>query len=134
MSGDSNGVNKRNLLVIDDDQTFRELIASGVDKDQYEVTTAADGVQGLEQLTKGQPDLILLDIMMPRMNGVEFLEKMKDVTGGKQIPVIITSNDSSLDTISRGAELGVRGYIVKSSESMKTIMESIERVFSEMKR
>ena len=127
-------MSKRKLLVIDDDQTFRELISSGVDKDQYEVSTAADGVQGLEQLAKSQPDLILLDIMMPRMNGVEFLEKMKDANAGHQVPVIITSNDSSLDTISRGAELGVRGYIVKSSESMKTIMESIERVFSELKR
>jgi CheY-like chemotaxis protein len=124
----------RKILVIDDDQTFRELITSGVDKDQYEVTTAGDGVQGLEQLDKSKPDLILLDIMMPRMNGVEFLEKMKETHGDKQVPVIITSNDSSLDTISRGAELGVRGYIVKSNESMKTITASIERVFTEMQK
>jgi DNA-binding response OmpR family regulator len=124
----------RKILVIDDDQTFRELISSGVDKDQYEVTTAADGVQGLEQFDKNKPDLILLDIMMPRMNGVEFLEKMKVTHEDEKIPVIITSNDSSLDTISRGAELGVRGYIVKSNESMKTIMASIERVFSEEKK
>ena len=123
----------KKILVIDDDQTFRELIATGVDKDVYEVTTAADGVAGLGQLDKNTPDLILLDIMMPRMNGVEFLEKMNETHHDKQIPVIITSNDSSLDTISRGAELGVRGYIVKSTESMKTIMGSIERVFGEMK-
>jgi CheY-like chemotaxis protein len=123
----------KKILVIDDDQTFRELITSGVEKDQYEVRTAADGVQGLEELTKSAPDLILLDIMMPRMNGVEFLEKMKEMHMEKPIPVIITSNDSSLDTISRGAELGVRGYIVKSAESMKTIMASVERVFAEMK-
>jgi len=122
----------RKILVIDDDQTFRELITSGVEKNEYEVATAADGVEGLEQLTKSTPDLILLDIMMPRMNGVEFLEKMKEMAHEKPIPVIITSNDSSLDTISRGAELGVRGYIVKSAESMKTIMSSIERVFAEM--
>jgi len=125
---------KKKILVIDDDQTFRELISSGVDKEQYEVSTAADGVQGLEQLEKSSPDLILLDIMMPRMNGVEFLEKMQSQHADKKIPVIITSNDSSLDTISRGAEFGVRGYIVKSNESMKTIMASIERVFSETKK
>lgn len=122
----------RKILVIDDDQTFRELISSGVDKAQYEVTTAGDGVAGLEEVGKGMPDLILLDIMMPRMNGVEFLEKMKETHSDAKIPVIITSNDSSLDTISRGAELGVRGYIVKSNESMKTILASIERVFSEL--
>jgi two-component system response regulator VicR len=123
---------KKKILVIDDDQTFRELISSGVDKDIYQVETAADGVEGLEHLEKAMPDLILLDIMMPRMNGVEFLEKMNEEH--KHIPVIITSNDSSLDTISRGAELGVRGYIVKSNESMKTIMSSIERVFNEMEK
>jgi CheY-like chemotaxis protein len=124
----------RKILVIDDDQTFRELISSGVDKEQYDVMTAADGVEGLEQVEKEMPDLILLDIMMPRMNGVEFLEKMKEKHSDKQTPVIITSNDSSLDTISRGAELGVRGYIVKSNESMKTIMSSIERVFNDTKK
>jgi CheY-like chemotaxis protein len=122
---------KKKILVIDDDQTFRELISSGVDKEQYEVATANDGVEGLEQVAKSSPDLILLDIMMPRMNGVEFLEKMKTEHADKRVPVIITSNDSSLDTISRGAELGVRGYIVKSNESMKTIMSSIERVFTD---
>lgn len=124
----------KKILVVDDDQTFRELISSGVDKDQYHVTTAADGVEGLEQVEKDMPDIILLDIMMPRMNGVEFLEKMKEVHADKQIPVIITSNDSSLDTISRGAELGIRGYIVKSNESLKTIMSSVERVFNELKK
>jgi CheY-like chemotaxis protein len=125
-----NKFDMKKILVIDDDQIFRDLIANGVDKTQYEVTTAADGIEGMEVLEKATPDLILLDVMMPRMNGVEFLEKMKE-KGDKQVPVIITSNDSSLDTISRGAELGVRGYIVKSSESMKTIMASIERVFDE---
>jgi len=124
----------RKILVIDDDQTFRELISSGVDKNKYAVATAADGVQGLEEFTKNKPDLILLDIMMPRMNGVEFLEKMKEAHGEQKVPIIITSNDSSLDTISRGAELGVRGYIVKSNESMKTIMASIERVFTESEK
>ena len=124
----------KKILVIDDDQTFRELIKTGVDDKMYEVSTAADGVQGLEQVQKSMPDLILLDIMMPRMNGVEFLEHLKDLEHGKTIPVIITSNDSSLDTISRGAELGVRGYIVKSGESMKTIMASIDRVFAEVNK
>lgn len=123
----------KKILVVDDDQTFRELISTGIDKEQYQVMTAGDGVEGLEQVEKSMPDIILLDIMMPRMNGVEFLEKMKEVHADKQIPVIITSNDSSLDTISRGAELGVRGYIVKSNESLKTIMSSVERVFNEMK-
>jgi CheY-like chemotaxis protein len=113
---------------------FVNYISSGVDKEQYDVMAAADGVEGLEQVAKEMPDLILLDIMMPRMNGVEFLEKMKEKHSDKQIPVIITSNDSSLDTISRGAELGVRGYIVKSNESMKTIMSSIERVFNDTKK
>src|SRR5262249_37320150 len=104
------------------------------DPNIYEVSVAADGVEGLEQVSKSMPDLILLDIMMPRMNGVEFLEHLKDLEHGHQVPVIITSNDSSLDTISRGAELGVRGYIVKSNESMKTIMASIDRVFAELKK
>jgi CheY-like chemotaxis protein len=123
----------KKILVIDDDQTFLEVVKMGVDARKYEVSTASDGVQGLEEVKKSMPDLILLDIKMPRMNGVEFLEHFKEMEQGVKIPVIITSNDSSLDMISRGAELGVRGYIVKSNESMKTIMSSIERVFADSK-
>ena len=124
----------KKILVIDDDKAFCDLIKTSVDDKKYEVGTAGDGVEGLEQVGKSTPDIILLDIMMPRMNGVEFLEHLKDLEHGKKIPVIITSNDSSLDTISRGAELGVRGYIVKSTESMKTISTSIERVFADMNK
>ena len=118
----------KKILVVDDDKTFTELVHDGVDKEMYEVSTAADGVEALAEVEKSVPDLILLDIMMPRMNGVEFLEKLKEKHDSK-IPVIITSNDSSLETISRGTELGVRGYIIKSNESLKTIMNLIDRMF-----
>lgn len=121
----------KKILVIDDDQAFLELVKTSVDTSRYEVAAIADGVEALESLKKGMPDLILLDLSMPRMGGMEFLEHLKHDYADAHVPVFITSNDSSLDMISKGAELGVRGYIVKSNESMKTIMTSIDNVFAE---
>jgi len=71
------------------------------------------------------PDAILLDINMPKMNGIEVLKKLNT----KKVPVIITSNLSSSQTISEGVALGVRGYIVKSDESASTIANAIENLF-----
>lgn len=121
----------KKILVIDDDLTFCELVRASADQSKYEVSTAADGVEGLEALEKFTPDVILLDIKMPRMNGMEFLEKMRASEKNGNIPVVITSNDASMEMITHGTELGARGYFVKSNETMKSIFEIVSRIFSE---
>jgi CheY-like chemotaxis protein len=117
----------KNILVVDDDATFAEMMRSSVDTDKYAVEAALDGVEGLEKMKKFMPDIILLDIKMPKMNGFEFLKMVNDTYGQNKIPVIITSNDSTLEKISEGMELGIRGYIVKSNESVQSILTAIDR-------
>lgn len=124
----------KKILVIDDDDTFCEVIRAGADKDKYDISTASDGVAGLAAVEKSTPDLILLDVKMPRMNGIEFLEKMRGSEKNKNIPVVITSNDTSMETITQGTELNVRGYFVKSNESMKSIFEIIARIFPDKEK
>jgi two-component system response regulator ChvI len=122
----------KKILVVDDDEAFCRLIKLGMDETKYEVNFAHDGLEGLDAVTKNPPDLILLDVKMPRMGGMEFLEKLHESDSGRSIPILITSNDSSLDTISRGTELGVRGYIVKSNQPIKDILSAVERIFTEV--
>jgi DNA-binding response OmpR family regulator len=121
----------KKILVIDDDQTFCELIRASADKDTYEVITASDGSAGLAMLDRITPDIILLDIKMPRLNGIEFLEAMRKSEKNKNIPVLITSNDASMDTIAHGAELAVRGYFIKSNETMNSIFQIIGKIFND---
>lgn len=116
----------KKILVIDDDQFFAKAIHSAMDTSKYEVITALDGDEGLKQVEKSTPDVILLDIMMPKMNGLEFLKQLNNKYGSNKIPVLITSNLSSMEKISEGVELGVRGYIIKSDESIKTIISTID--------
>ncbi|MEK7500063.1 MAG: response regulator, partial [Patescibacteria group bacterium] len=81
------------------------------------------------EVKKSKPDLILLDIKMPKMDGIEFLKEMNEKYGGIEIPVLVTSNNSSLEKISEGMSLGIRGYFVKSNESLQGITEMIDSVF-----
>ncbi len=115
----------KTILVIDDEVYFAETIKLALDKQKYTVLTAQDGEDGLKIIKEKKPDAILLDINMPRMDGMEMLRAL----GPNKIPIIITSNQASRDSISEGVELGVRGYLVKANESPKTIAETIEGLF-----
>ncbi len=119
----------KNILVIDDDMTFVAMMKASLDPIEYSVTSAGNGIEGLEAMEESVPNLILLDIMMPKMGGIEFLKKVNEKYGEGNIPVLITSNVSSLDKISEGISLGVRGYFVKSDESLEGIGKIISDVF-----
>ena len=119
----------KQLLVIDDDMTFVATVKAAIDPMHYTVLSASNGAQGLERIKESKPDLILLDINMPTMNGIEFLKELNETYGNGAIPVIVTSNISSLDTISDGIALGIHGYFIKSDESLEGILRIIDGVF-----
>lgn len=119
----------KKILLIDDDLTFIAAIKAKLDSDKYEIISAANGIEGLAKVEESIPDLILLDILMPKMDGLEFLKQLNEKYGIQKIPVLVTSNNSSLDKISEGIALGVRGYFIKSNESLEGISGIIDNVF-----
>ncbi len=119
----------KKILVIDDDMTFVATVKASLDPAHYIVESAANGTQGMERIAESVPDLILLDINMPKMNGIEFLKEMNEKYGDGAIPVLVTSNISALDKISEGVSLGIRGYFIKSDESLQGIIRIIDGVF-----
>ena len=92
----------------------------------YQVITASDGEEGLTKAISEKPDLILLDIMMPKLDGIGFLKKLNEKADMPKIPILITSNLSAIDKISEGVSLGVKGYIIKSDETLDTIVKEVK--------
>jgi len=122
---------KKKILVIDDNETFMNTIKDGMPSEKYEVIGAEDGAKGFDMVKSENPDLILLDLLMPNVNGVQFLKKLRAEMPDVKTPIVITSNVSGMDMISEGVALGVKGYIVKSEESLQTIIDTVERVLGE---
>ena len=100
----------KSILVVDDDQSLRELLRLHLSSAGYEVRTAADGIEAGYSVLKDPPDLIITDVNMPHMNGYEFVGALRSDDKVRAIPVIFLT---SMDEVDRGKALGAVGYITK---------------------
>lgn len=121
----------KKILIIDDDEVFVKTLTDTLPKDKYQVFHVSNGEEGLNEMFKISPDLIILDLLMPRMGGVEFLKAIEG-QGGNKIPILISSQLSKMEDISNaivtGMEVGVKGYVIKADENLDKIAEEIEKV------
>lgn len=124
----------KKILIIDDDKIFSKILRDGLvagGQGKYEVVTAFDGEEGFEAASRERPDLIMLDLMMPKVNGMECLKKIRAEEWGQDTPVIVETQLSDLEKMSEGVELGVRGYIIKSDYSIDAILRQVGDVFGQ---
>src|SRR5262245_40055424 len=98
------------ILVIDDDPSIRTIVDKMLTQVGYEVFSASSGKEGLRQLYSAQPDLVLLDILMPEMDGLEVLKRIRELTN---IPVIMLSAVTQMDVTVRCLEMGADDYLKK---------------------
>jgi len=113
------------VLLIEDDKFLRKACEVSLKKRGLTVITAMDGEEGLRQARANNPDLILLDMLMPKLSGMETLEALKNDERTRGIPVVILSN-SSVDTrVQRAKELGAVGYLVKASLSLQELGDRV---------
>ncbi len=101
------------MLVVDDDETNRDILARRLKRDGHHVATAADGAQALDMVGAERFDVVLLDIMMPVLDGYQVLERMKSDASLRDIPVIVLSASSELASVVRCIELGAEDYLPK---------------------
>ena len=115
----------KRILVVDDSPTVRKLISGKLEKSGHEVVCASDGVEALEQLEAGLPDLVLLDITMPRMDGYEVCKQIRANPLAKDLPVVmISGKDGFFDKV-RGRMAGSTGYVTKPF-GPETLMKALE--------
>ena len=101
------------ILIADDEEDIKEIMQMFLESQGYEVETAFDGLSALDQVKSWNPDVILLDIMMPVMDGIQVCEKIKSDPDTKHIPVIMVSAASKRDKEGPAFEAGADEYVVK---------------------
>lgn len=121
----------KKILIIDDDQVFAKTLQDFLSKDKYETVHASNGEDGLALIDAIRPDLIILDLLMPKMGGMEFLEELRKKNLETEIPILISSQLSKIEDISKaivaGIDVGVKGYIIKASENLDMIVSEINK-------
>ncbi len=127
------GEKKHKILVADDDILILRMMASQLEVENYSVFLASDGVEALEMARSYKPDLVLLDVMMPRMDGWTVLKQLRSTPGCEALPVIfLTAKNSAQDRV-QGLELGAADYIAKPF-SPEELMLRIERALGSVAR
>ncbi|MGM0439026.1 MAG: response regulator [Patescibacteria group bacterium] len=115
----------KKVLIIEDEEVLRSLVKKKLTKKGYDVEEAEDGEVGMSKMKEFNPDLILLDIIMPNMGGFEVLEEMNEEENLSKIPVVIVSNSGQPVEINKAKELGVEDWIVKTEFDPKEVLEKV---------
>ncbi len=114
--------NKKNkILVIEDDKFLLKLYANQLKRSGFNVISSLNGEEGLKKVLAEKPDLVLLDLVLPRKNGFEVLSEIKSNPKTKNIPVIILTNLSQVSDLEMGIKLGAQDYIVKTDFSINEL-------------
>lgn len=122
-----------NVLLVEDDEFLTDMYSAKLQIANFNVSTAANGKLGLEAMRKSKPDIILLDILMPEMNGFEVLKEMKSDDALKNIPVLLLTNLGQRSDIDRGMELGADGYLIKVHFTPDEVIEKIKETLAKKK-
>ena len=121
----------KKILFIEDEATLQKTFAEILKSEGFEVISALDGESGLN-LTRGEkPDLILLDLILPKLHGLEVLKEIKKDENTKNIPVIVLTNVESIEEIDKALELGATTYLVKSDYNLEEVVEKIKKALNE---
>jgi len=121
---------KKKILIIEDEKILRTLLAQTLSREGFEVKEAVDGEEGLEKAKTEKPDLILLDLILPTIDGYEVLERLKKDPFTESIPVMIISNLGQDEEIQRGLKLGAVDFLIKAHFTLDEISEKIKKFFS----
>jgi len=123
-------ISTKKVLVIEDDVFLAQLLTNRIAKVGVQVLRAADGEEGIKMIKQSRPDLVLLDLILPKKSGFELLEDMRSDPSTQGTPVIIVSNLGQESDVARGRELGAVEYFVKAKTSIDGLVERVKTILS----
>lgn len=117
----------KKILFIEDEAALQKTFGDILKSEGFEVISALDGETGLNLAKKENPDLVLLDLILPKIHGLDVLKEMKQNENIKNIPVIVLTNVESIEEIDKALELGATTYLVKNDYSLEDVISKIKK-------
>ena len=117
---------KKKIIILEDDKFLLKAYEIKFKQSDFDVILATDGISGFELVEKEKPSLIILDLMLPRMNGFEFLKKIKSDEKLKNIPIIVVSNLGQKNDCEKAIKLGAKEFLIKTNYSLEEIIKKIK--------
>ena len=121
---------KKTILLIEDDAFLANMYAAKLKMEGFQIITAEDGEKGLSLAVGGAAELILLDIMLPKMDGFEILTKLKKDSKTKAIPVILLTNLGEREDVDKGLALGADDYLIKAHFMPSEVVSKIKKLLA----
>jgi len=122
----------KKILFIEDESALQKNLSDLFSRENYETISALDGEIGLSLAKNKKPDLILLDLILPKASGLDVLKKLKEDKDTKNIPVIVLTNLESMGDIEKTLALGATTYLVKSSYSLDEVLEKVKKTLGDL--
>ena len=118
---------KKTVLLVEDDEILLRALYLLFHEGDYTIASASDGEEALKMTERLKPNIVLLDLLMPKMNGFDYLQAMKGNTTIKDIPVIVLSNLGDKDDIEKAKKLGAEDYFIKSDTDLSVLFEKVKK-------
>lgn len=128
MPSKKNDFSKVNILLVEDDVFLGNIYKTKFTMEGFNISLAENGEQGLKEALKKKPDLILLDILLPKMDGFTVLNKLKADDTVKNIPVILLTNLGQKDDVEKGLDMGAVDYLIKAHFKPSEVVEKVRQV------
>ena len=119
----------KKILFIEDESALQKTFGDLFSQSEYTMISALNGVAGIRLAETENPDLILLDLILPKMHGLEVLKKLKSDPKTKHIPIIILTNLEEMDRIEKALSLGATTYLIKADYSLEEVLNKIKKIF-----
>lgn len=123
----------KKILFVEDEPTLQKTLGDILESEGFKVMSALNGEAGLNLAKEKVPDLILLDLILPKKHGLEVLRELKENEKTKDVPVIVLTNVEDLEEIDKAIKLGAKTYLVKTDFTLEEVVNKIEGIFQEKK-
>lgn len=121
------------ILIVEDDEFLADIYKTKFELEGFKVTIATDGERGLKAIQNKKPDLVLLDILLPKMDGFAILQTIKKDPETKKIPVILLTNLGQKEDVQKGLNLGAADYLIKAHFNPAETVEKVKKILANQK-
>ena len=122
----------KKILIIEDDPFLSEMYAAKFIENNFEIELASDGKLGLTKIEEFRPDLVLLDIVLPKMDGFEVLKKIKEKEELREIPIVLLTNLGQKNEVEKGLALGAQEYIIKAHFTPTAVVTKVKEILDKI--